>query len=159
MEVVVLVGPPGSGKTRWAMDNYPTLYKLPCPKSSGTYWDDYDGQETVLVDEMYGHYFSWSFLLQLTDRYPMTVPVHGGAGHQFVSRRIIFTSNSLPEEWYSKPTIATQWNAANPFRRRVTHLLLTGALHVPPPALPMAEVQPADDDFEEFIAAAFDFLE
>ena len=99
MEVVVLIGDTGVGKTRWAWDKYPDLFSVPPTKQSGCYWDGYDGQDTVLIDEMYGSRFSHSFLLLLLDRYPMMVPVHGGQV-VFSSQRIVITSNAHPEEWY-----------------------------------------------------------
>ncbi len=101
MEVIVLFGPTATGKTKYAYDKHgDDLYSVPQAKGSGTYWDDYDGQETVLVDEMYGTRFNHGFLLQLIDRYALCVPVHGGSVN-FSSKRIIFTSNSHPDQWYS----------------------------------------------------------
>lgn len=99
MEVIVLIGDTGVGKTSWAYEHYPELYSVPCPKGSGTYWDGYQQQETVLIDEMSGSRFAYTFLLRLLDRYPMTVPVHGGQV-PFSSRRVILTSNVHPSEWY-----------------------------------------------------------
>lgn len=123
MEVLVYSGGTGTGKTRKAYDDYPDLYSVPCAKGSGTYWDDYDGQETVLVDEMYGNRFSWGFLLRLCDRYAMKVPVHGSSV-EFTSKRIIFTSNLHPGLWYSKMERSYPWDDTNPFKRRLsTHLV------------------------------------
>ncbi len=100
MEVIVLYGSTGTGKTRYAYDHWGNdLYSVPEAKGSGTYWDDYDEQETVLVDECYGKRFSHGFLLQLLDRYPFTVPVHGSSVN-FSSKRIVMTSNTHPREWY-----------------------------------------------------------
>jgi hypothetical protein len=99
MEVITLVGETGVGKSRWARERFPGAYYLPFAKASGCYWDFYEGQETVVVEEMTGARFSYTFLLALVDRYPMHIPVSGD--HiQFSSRRIIFTSNSSPDEWY-----------------------------------------------------------
>lgn len=99
MEVIVLIGETGTGKTRFVADNYDDVFSVPDKKGSGTYWDDYDGQETVLVDECYGKRFSHSFLLRLLDRYAMSVPIHGGSLN-FNSRRIVLTSNAHPADWY-----------------------------------------------------------
>ncbi len=101
MEVITLFGPTGTGKTHWVYATYgDDLYSVPCSKSSGTYWDDYDGETTVLIDEMYGKRFTHSFLLRLLDKYPFTVPVHGSSV-QFCSKRIVMTSNSHPSLWYA----------------------------------------------------------
>lgn len=116
MEVVVLVGDTGTGKTRWAYQEYPDLYSVPPTKSSGCYWDGYSGEETCLVDEMYGSRFSHGFMLQLLDRYPLFVPTHGGQV-PFVSRRIIFTSNAHPGEWYNQEKFVFE---GGPLQRRMT---------------------------------------
>lgn len=112
MEVLILWGPPDTGKTRWAYHHFPDLYSLPQAKTSGTYWTDYDGEETVLIDEMYGNRMSFGFLLQLCDRYAFKVPQIGTSA-EFVSRRIIMTSNAAPTTWYNVPNYAA-------FRRRIT---------------------------------------
>ncbi len=102
MEIITLIGGTGVGKTHWAYEHYgQDIYTVPPTKASGCYWDDYDGQDTVLVDEMYGNRFSHGFLLMLTDKYPFTVPDHGGLLN-FSSKRIIFTSNADPDAWYTK---------------------------------------------------------
>ncbi len=115
MEIITCVGATGTGKTRWAYENYPGLYSLP-PKGTQTWWNGYDGQPVVLIDEMYGNRFSYGFLLMLLDRYPLQVPVHGTQVH-FISRTIIFTSNSHPRDWFD----AIKFPFANgPLQRRLT---------------------------------------
>ena len=98
MDVRVYFGQPGSGKSRRAFDEAGAdCYAL--GHSNGAAWfDGYAGQHTVVIDDFYG-WLSWSFLLQLLDRYPFRVPTKG-SHLPFVSRRIIFTSNSHPSEWY-----------------------------------------------------------
>jgi hypothetical protein len=121
MEVLVFYGPTGSGKTSAAYEFFgDSIYSLPPKKGSGTYWDGYWGQETVLIDECYGGRFSHGELLQLLDRYPLSVPVHGGTVN-FSSKRIIMTSNKAPEEWYQKIyiEIGQDWQDS-PLRRRMT---------------------------------------
>lgn len=131
MEIVVIFGPTGVGKTRYVYDNNEpdTVYSLPPTKSSGCYWDGYDGQPIVLIDEMYGNRFSWGHLLMLCDRYPMKVPIHGGFV-EFVSRTIYFTSNCPPEEWYRNvPTFAAferRISKRIEFRKRTAPTVLVG---------------------------------
>ncbi len=102
MEIIVCVGATGTGKSRWVHHTFgKSLYTVPHAKGSGCYWDDYDGEETVLIDEMYGNRFTHSFLLDLLDRYDFTVPVHSSSA-RFNSRRIIMCSNAHPILWYPK---------------------------------------------------------
>lgn len=119
MNVVILWGPTGTGKTHAATHNYgDSFYMLPQAKGSGIYFDDYAGQDTIVVDEMEGNRMTYTFLKAFCDRYPMTLPVHGGAGHQMVSKTIVFTSNTDPRLWYSNEVVK-DWDTS-PFKRRVT---------------------------------------
>jgi len=103
--VILIVGPSGVGKSRYAteLSRYlGTVYKLPKPKGSGTYWDDYDGHDVTFIDEFDGNLMRPTDFNELADRYEYVVPVHGGAGHQFVSRYLIICSNYLPKFWWRK---------------------------------------------------------
>lgn len=116
-EVFILWGATGVGKSRWCAQSYPEAFW----KTRGPWWDGYEGQETVVVDEFYG-WIPFDFLLRLCDRYPMRVEVKGGT-RKFVSRRIVFTSNKSPEEWYEG--IEERYLAA--FRRRINGVCELGA--------------------------------
>lgn len=96
VEVIVLWGDAGSGKSRWAYENYPELYSKPPSK----WWDGYTGQTTVLLDDFYG-YIQYTELLNVLDRYPYHAEIKGGyVWAQW--NRVIITSNKPPEEWYNK---------------------------------------------------------
>lgn len=75
---------------------------MPQPKGSGLYWDDYDSQTCVFIDEMDGNYMTPTFFNTLCDRYECVVPVHGGAGHQMVAKYIVICSNYHPKFWWKK---------------------------------------------------------
>lgn len=135
MEIEVLYGPTGTGKTRYAFETYPDAYFQP----PGKWWPDYEGQETVIIDEMYGSRFPLGFFLQLTDRYPLKVEVKGGT-REFTSKRIVFTSNYHPHEWYANKKSDFYWpgydervstrQQVHPFRRRITKLTRFGKVDV-----------------------------
>ena len=119
MEVLVYWGDSGTGKTRKAHEDHPDAYFKP----HGDWWDGYTGQETVVIDDFYGQ-MSWTFLLQLLDRYKLMVPNKGGF-HQFVSKRIIFTSNVDIHEWYdfeNKPKMKIE-----ALQRRITKKVTFGS--------------------------------
>jgi len=116
MTVFLFVGTPGTGKTRTAVELASMLgeyYMVPATKGSGLYWDDYDGQTSIILDEMDGNRCTPTFLNSLCDRYPFEVPVHGSAGHQFCSKFIFICSNYMPKYWWKKHDISS-------FLRRVT---------------------------------------
>jgi len=103
--VCCFYGPSGIGKSRFATafaGYLGSVYKVPQPKGSGLYWDDYDGQSVVFIDEMDGNYMTPTFFNTLCDRYECVVPVHGGAGHQMLAKYIIICSNYHPRYWWKK---------------------------------------------------------
>nr|QXP07784.1 MAG: replication associated protein [Arizlama virus] len=113
-EVTVIVGPPGTGKSRYAMDNYPSAYW----KQRSIWWDNYDGEHDVVIDDFYG-WLPYDSLLRLCDRYPLLCEVKGGQVN-FVAKRICITSNHTPAQWYK--------NVGNidAFIRRVTSWMYLG---------------------------------
>lgn len=94
VNVICLIGDAGTGKTRWAFENHPDLYKKPV----GDWWDGYTGQKTILMDDFYG-WIKYHDLLTLLDRYPTNLPVKGGyMWAQYDT--VIITSNKMPQHWY-----------------------------------------------------------
>lgn len=92
------MGPTGTGKTRSVFQQAPDAY---AKMANNIWWDGYDGDDNVLLDEYNSPWFTWNYLLRLLDRYPMLVEVKGGTV-QFVARRIFITCNRDPREWYDR---------------------------------------------------------
>jgi len=149
MDLIILVGPSGTGKSRYARTIYPLAYW----KSKGPWWDGYDGEETVVIDEMYGSCFPFSEFLQLLDRYPYKVPIKGGTV-EFVSRRIVMTSNQHPRDWYSaERTHHGAWEQSPLYRRILEYgtIMFTGEVHrAPPPPPPVAAPGDLEYHFRDF---------
>jgi len=122
--VTISYGPAGVGKTRDLFKHYPDAYF----KNRTKWWDNYDGQEHVIIDDYYGN-FKFSFLLSLLDRYPLLVESKGGTV-QFRSKYVHFTSNKSWEEWYPKATSNSHLYSA--FDRRIDLILRYTQLDVPP---------------------------
>lgn len=97
--VVLIYGPPGTGKSRWIRDNH-AADKLYWKQPQSDWWDGYQGQEFVALDDFYG-WLPLTSLLRLADRYPLLVQTKGGQA-KFQARKLIITSNTLPRDWYKK---------------------------------------------------------
>lgn len=108
-QIILCFGKTGTGKTKWAYDSYPKLYKKPCD----TRWfDTYIGQKCLLLDDFAGaaSKVSLNYTLQLLDRYPMIVEVKGDyVGLQATS--IVITTNLHPKTWYNYNDRIEQFNA------------------------------------------------
>lgn len=143
--VIVICGPTGTGKSRLARELCSTVDTYWW--SNDKWWDAYDGQKAVILDEFKGG-LRWEFLLRLLDNNPFAVEVKGGT-REFTSRAIIITSNERPEEWYDPIKFGRHFPAL--FRR--IHMMLwlqdgatTFQLGYKPDAL--YERQPEEDSME-----------
>lgn len=94
VETIIIQGPTGTGKSKYCLDNYPGAYW----KQRSNWWDGYHDQETVIIDEFYG-WLPFDLILRICDRYPLLVETKGGQVN-FTAKRIIFTTNQLPDRWY-----------------------------------------------------------
>lgn len=101
----LFVGPPGTGKStlmKILAKLLGTVYHVPMKKGSGQYFDDYDGENVMVLDEFDGDRMKPTDFNSLVDEHPHVLPVHGGAGHQMVSEYVFIGSNYHPAYWWRK---------------------------------------------------------
>lgn len=99
--VTVIWGQTGTGKTRSVLDEHGDENVFILNKqSSGSqiWWDGYDGQNVLLIDEFYG-WIPYDSLLRLLDIYNTSLPVKGSFTHAGWTR-VYITSNKHPRDWY-----------------------------------------------------------
>lgn len=114
VEVIVYWGKTGTGKTRKAMAEE-SVYKLNA-NTNGTLWfDGYDGEKTLVLDDFYG-WIRYGELLTLLDGYPYRCQIKG-ASTWAAWTKVIITSNKIVEDWY--PSI----NDIAALKRRISRTL------------------------------------
>lgn len=100
--VIWYYGKPGTGKTHKAMDichqhtDEDNIYEQ---LNTGQWWEGYDGQEYVVIDDMRGDFMKFNEFIKLIDRYPYRVQTKGST-RQFLAKVIIITSPFPPERVY-----------------------------------------------------------
>jgi len=98
-------GRPGRGKStlmKIIARYIGSVYVVPAKKGSGLYFDDYDNQDVMILDEFSGATCPPEFFNLLADEHECVLPVHGGAGHQMVSKYLFIGSNYCPKWWWKK---------------------------------------------------------
>ncbi len=113
MQVDVFVGPTGSGKSATADSENPGAYYVPWPTGGRWWWPGYEGQQCVVMDE-FRHQIKMDVMLKMLDRYDWTLEAKG-RNFQFVSHKIVLTTNIDPRDWYSGVPISKK----EPLQRRI----------------------------------------
>lgn len=104
VKVYVYIGPPGCGKTRDAYNYDPRLYKITCMEKSSLWFDGYEGEKTLLIDEMDRECIPYNFMLAICDRYELRLPIKGG--HTYANwTTVIITSNKGIDRWWDGKNI------------------------------------------------------
>lgn len=119
LKVRLNIGPTGTGKTRYAYDNFPDLFDVPV--TNGSLWfDGYDNHKVVLLDDFAGaaSKISLVYTLRMLDRYPIQLPVKG-SHVWWMPEQIIVTSNIHPRDWYKWEDRQGQYDA---LLRRITEV-------------------------------------
>jgi len=95
-ECYVFWGRTGSGKSRRAWDE--AGLDAYCKDPRTKFWDGYQVEENVVIDEFRGG-IDISHLLRWLDRYPVRVEIKGSS-RPLVAKKIWITSNIGPADWY-----------------------------------------------------------
>jgi len=95
-EVFWYWGPTGTGKSHLAWEEAGTDAYAPV---SFKWWDGYDGQENIVLDDIRSDWATYNQFLQLFDKYPMRIECKGGS-RQFLGKKIWVTSPYDPPAFF-----------------------------------------------------------
>lgn len=144
-------GPTGTGKSREAAERFPDAYwKPPTTK----WWDGYDGQADVIIDDYRRDLCTFAELLRLLDRYPMSVEYKGGTT-QMLARNIVITTPRDPRDTWEGRTaedIAQLERRIEEIRRFGDEPVALAPLFVPPPA----QVRPVEKEVVDLVSSSED---
>lgn len=103
MELIFLWGPTRTGKSAQAQHWNPESVDW-----TGNFLNGFTGSsETLLFDDFEWEKMSAKLWLKITDRYSMVINVKNGFKN-FAPRRLIFTSNDDPKDWWPQAPSATR---------------------------------------------------
>ena len=97
LKVIVLWGAPGTGKTRQVMEQ-DSVYKIDPPYK---WWDGYEGEDILLLDDFEKGAIDRGFLLNLLDGYRLRLETKGS--HTWALwTKVYITTNANPKSWIDK---------------------------------------------------------
>jgi len=115
-QALLFTGSTGTGKTRTANLIAQYLGSNYWAESTLSWFDGYDGEPLMIVDEFRGQ-CTPEFILRFLDRYPMRLPVKGGFT-QMAAHTVILTSNLHLADMFMGCDVSTR----NAIARRVVEL-------------------------------------
>jgi len=112
VQVIVHWGDAGTGKTRKPYEEGAFLFD----DYENGWWDGYEGESVICLDEFYGG-IKFNSLLRWLDGYQLRLKIKGGFTYAQWSK-VYITSNVPPDKWY--PNIQDERKAA--LARRITKI-------------------------------------
>lgn len=106
-EVWWFFGETGTGKTRTAIEEagHCKSWWISMPGNL-TWWQGYDGQEAVVIDDLRPHHCDYAALLRYLDRYPVQVPMKGSS--TWLKATKIWITSPYPPSNFGGPEGADQ---------------------------------------------------
>lgn len=123
-------GPTGTGKTREAWKQAIEEYAKDQPdpqrtiwisSSNGQWFDGYNGQPAVILDDVRANSWDFAEMLRLLDRYPLRVPVKGGF-RRWVPREVWITAPAAPRDIYKNYTTGEPYEGIEQLERRCSEI-------------------------------------
>lgn len=102
-QVIAIIGPSGSGKSVWAIKEFGKngfLLNRPDPGDRSVWFDNYDGEEVIIVPEMDG----WIGQVQLQTMLDYCTSAYKvkGAFTGVATKKFVLCSNLHPYDWFKE---------------------------------------------------------
>lgn len=126
-ELYIYTGVAGSGKSHSAFEEAKQYisdqgleeepYYLPVPPraSDPLWWQDYNGESVIIIDDFYGT-IGLDYFKVLIDKYPFKVNLKNGSA-EFLGKRVYVTSNQGWRSWWGTSLMQNSNNEAAILRR------------------------------------------
>jgi len=102
MEVIVYWGTSGSGKTTKAKLDYPDAYLWMPQRGQTIWWDGYNNEDTIIIDEFASN-FQYHYALRILSEPGVRVETKGGTICLY-AKKIVITSMEPPTKWWPSVT-------------------------------------------------------
>lgn len=131
-EVYWYYGETGSGKTKEAWNKARELCgigeeinridnEIWISNGDGKWFDGYQGQRCVIIDDLRANTWEFSWLLRITDNYPTRVPIKGGFV-RWVPKYIFITAPDEPRTIYSNHQTNEPFDGIEQLERRISEI-------------------------------------
>lgn len=122
VEVIILCGYAGTGKTAWAIatSGEDASYYKPDLSKQTLWYDGYQGERTLILDDFRGSSMRFEELLKVLDGHQLQLPIKGGHTYAMWTR-VVITSNTTPDEWYqrlNRAQVNDMWEDDKAFKER-----------------------------------------
>lgn len=116
-------GDTGAGKTKRCWEEAKAKYggDIWVSHTTDQWFDGYNGQKGVILDDIRSATWRFAELLRLTDRYPIDVPIKGGF-RKWVPETIWITAPVEPRELYRNYQTGEPYDGIEQLERRITTL-------------------------------------
>src|SRR5438132_3136789 len=87
-----------SGDSETGKSYFTKCFNIACYKTNEKYWNEYDNQDTIIMNEFYKGGMEWDTFLKITEKDDILVKVKNKSPINVVSKYNIFTSNRSLEQ-------------------------------------------------------------
>lgn len=122
IEVIYIEGAPGSGKSFHVYNNndFSQIFKINCDEKANFPFDGYACQPILWLDELRPGLINVAYLLQILDKYPLSVNVKGSKAPACWTKVYITSAVPLSEWFQNKNGYEFSDDLKKQFNRRIT---------------------------------------